>query len=86
MDGNKIASWKDNKWFYFPEHSNLKTVLHRVARWYHLKLVNKAGISDRQECSGEIQHDLPVDQVLEILRYDGIKFTVSDGQIIVEPD
>jgi ferric-dicitrate binding protein FerR (iron transport regulator) len=85
VDGEKLIEWKNNV-FYFPEHSNLNTVLRRIARWYHLQLVYEVKVSEEQEYQGEIQRSLPLEKILEQLKHTGIKFTISNGQLIVGPD
>lgn len=83
VDTSEVIEWKDNV-FYFPDHTSLKTVLGRIARWYHLELVYKVRDSDNQECGGDLQANLPLDQVLDHLIPKGITYRISKGQLIVE--
>lgn len=84
LNGMKVVWWKD-KFFYFPPHSNVYSVLQRIARLYDLKVEFHGDIPNRLEYKGKMQRSLKLEEVLQLFRFQGINVTHVGCRLIVEP-
>ncbi|WP_316821205.1 FecR family protein [Pedobacter gandavensis] len=78
----EAIAWK-NGVFKF-EEEDLPTVMRAVARWYDLDVVYE-GTLPRRQFSGEIDRNSNLSQVLDILSFFKVHFSVHGKQIIVRP-
>lgn len=79
-DIEKIMAWK-NGLFNF-EGANLEEVMRQLERWYNIDVVYENGIPDIK-FMGEINRQLPLADLLEILRRTEVDFRVEGRKLIV---
>ena len=85
VNWSHVMAWRENA-FYFPAHTNLRTVLKEIARWYDVQPEYHGRIPDREEAyGGRIQRNLPLQDVLDALQFPGVRFWVAGHRLIVEP-
>ncbi|WP_316840083.1 FecR family protein [Pedobacter gandavensis] len=78
----EAIAWK-NGVFKF-EDEDLQSVMRSVARWYDLDVVYEGTLPSRQ-FSGEIDRNSNLSQVLDILSFFKVHFSVNGKQITVRP-
>lgn len=76
----KIMAWK-NGLFNF-EGANLEEVMLQLERWYNIDVVYENGIPDIQ-FMGEMSRQIPLTDLLEILRRTEVDFRVEGRKLIV---
>jgi transmembrane sensor len=79
-DPEAEIAWKSGL-FHF-DHTEIKTVMKQLARWYNVDVVYKGTIPDAR-FTGEMYKSLSASKVLEGLSYTGLHFTINDRQIVV---
>jgi len=80
-DVQQSIAWK-NGWFQF-NNATIEEVMKQVSRWYDADIViSKAPLPLRQ-FTGTISRQVPISEMLEMLRYTGIKFSIRDRKILV---
>lgn len=79
---DEVMAWK-NELFYFRD-ADIRTVMRQLERWYDVQ-VEYAGAIPERRFQGEIQRNLPLSDVLEGLKTTGIRFTIEERKIIVQP-
>ncbi|MBB2149075.1 FecR family protein [Pedobacter gandavensis] len=78
----EAVAWKHGV-FKFKD-ADLQSVMRSVARWYDLEVSYEGTLPDRQ-FSGEIDRNSNLSQVLDILSFFKVHFSVHGKQIIVTP-
>lgn len=78
----EAVAWK-NGVFKF-EEEDLQSVMRSVARWYDLEVIYEGTLPSRQ-FSGEIDRNSNLSQVLDILSFFKVHFSVNGKQITVRP-
>lgn len=88
-DPGEAVAWKDGLFSF--RNADLKTVMRQIARWYDVEIRYEGNIPPR-EFSGKIHRNNNASQVLEILSYTNIHFTIkkntgvgSNKTIVVTP-
>jgi transmembrane sensor len=79
-DAEDDIAWKEGL-FHF-DHTEIKTVMRQLARWYNVEVIYKGEIPDAR-FTGEMYKNLTASKVLEGLNYTGLHFAISNRQIIV---
>jgi ferric-dicitrate binding protein FerR (iron transport regulator) len=82
VDSMKVMAWKRG-FFFFPDHSDLLTVLRQIARWYNVKVEVQGTIQSRSGYGGYIDRNLSLDDVLQILKYKDIQFIRTGDRLLV---
>lgn len=80
-DLERVVAWKEGL-FHF-ENADLETVLREFARWYDIEIVYEGKPSAKRKFFGIVRRSNTLIQVLDILKDNEIKFTVSGKQLIV---
>ena len=84
VDLSHVVGWKDN-FFYFRAHTGLRAVVKQIAQWYDVEPEYRGAIPDHQEdYGGKIQRSLPLEEVLEGLQFQGVRFRVIGRKLIIE--
>jgi transmembrane sensor len=79
-DVAQSIAWK-NGFFQF-NNSSLREVMQQISRWYDVS-ISYEGSPPLRQFSGTISRQVPIDEVLAMLSYTGVKFSIRDKQIIV---
>lgn len=78
-----VMGWK-NGYFSF-QHTDLRTVMQQIARWYDVEIAYTGKIPDRR-FGGEISRNSNASQVLKILEESKVYFRIEGKKIIVLAD
>lgn len=79
---DEVMAWK-NGFFQF-NNTSLEEILRQLVRWYDVD-VEYRGQPAAQRFGGEIARDNNLSEVLQILSYSRIKFSIEGKKIIVKP-
>lgn len=81
VDEAEVIAWK-NDLFKFGKNTSLETVMNQLSRWYDMDIVyNGAGKS--YHFGGDMPRYSKLSDVLKILAYNGVQFSVDGKKIIV---
>ena len=81
VDLQKVMGWKNDQ-FVFEGNSTLKVIMDEIARWYGMD-VQYVGHNKNLHFGGEMPRYSKLSDVLKILSYNGVKFSIKDKLIIV---
>jgi len=78
----EVMAWKNGK-FQFGDASSIPSVMKQIARWYDIEVVYTGPVDRR--VGGTISRDIPVSQVLKMLKMTGaFDFQIVGKKVIVE--
>lgn len=77
----EVMAWKHHL-FKFGENTSLQTIMNQVGRWYNMEVEYKGKGKD-YHFGGEIPRYSKLSDVLKILAYSGVRFTVNGNKITV---
>ncbi|TWI97615.1 FecR family protein [Mucilaginibacter frigoritolerans] len=80
-DMQEVLAWK-NDMFVFNSETSLKTVMDQISRWYDMDVVY-VNTGKTYELGGDMPRYSKLSDVLKILTYSGVKFSVDGKKIIV---
>lgn len=80
-DTEQAVAWK-NEIFNF-RNADVKTVMRQLSRWYDVEVEYKGAVPGSR-FQGEIQRNLPLNDVLEGLQTTGIRFTLEGRKIVIQ--
>lgn len=83
VNTDNVVAWTGGKFSF--DHSDVRTVMRQLARWYDVDVVYGGAVPSR-EFVGEIERDLHLSQVLNILEKNSIHFDIQGKKIIVLPE
>jgi hypothetical protein len=75
------VAWKNGAFIF--NGSDLRAVMRQLARWYDIEVKYKGRVSD-EKFSGKLTRDLPLSQVLEVLKSFNIRTRLVGKTLIVE--
>jgi len=81
-DVQQSIAWK-NGLFQFND-ATIEDVMQQVSRWYDVSIVIADQPLPLRQFTGTISRQVPITEMLEMLRYTGVKFSVRGKQILVE--
>lgn len=81
-DTAAAIAWKNGE-FYF-NNADIPAIMRQLERWYDVHAVYEGNIPVRT-FQGEIQRNLPLEDILEGLQSTGIRFHMKGRNIIVQP-
>lgn len=81
-DMEEALAWR-HEVFYF-RNAGVTAVMRQLQRWYDVEVEFRGKVPDRR-FDGEIQRNLPLQDVLEGLRVSGMTFTIEGSKIIIQP-
>lgn len=81
-DTAAAIAWKNGE-FYF-NNADIPAIMRQLERWYDVHAVYEGNVPVRT-FQGEIQRNLPLEDVLEGLQSTGIRFHMKGRNIIVQP-
>jgi len=81
-DLEEVMAWK-NGIFQF-DNAGIGTIMSEVGRWYDVQVEYKGTIPEGHY-RGRTSRDLSASQMLKILQFSGIHFTIEGNKIIVSP-
>lgn len=80
-DMNQVIAWKEGL-FQF-DGANTKEIMRQIARWYDVKVEYDGKIPNRR-FEGKISRNAQLSDVLKILEFSNIKFSIEGKKIIVK--
>jgi len=80
VDADASVAWVTG--FFHFEHSDIKTVMRQLSRWYDVE-VRYEGKPTSESFGGEIQRNLKLSEVLDLLSGIGIHYTLNDKILII---
>lgn len=80
-DVEESIAWK-NGLFKF-NNASIEDVMRQVARWYNIKVTYEGALPVRQ-FTGTVSRQVSIKEMLDMLRYTGIQFKISEDHITVE--
>jgi len=78
---SEALAWKDGK-FQF-RNTDLATIMRQISRWYDVDVKYQDTVP-RGNYTGRISRNVPISQILQILKTSGINFTIYGRTIIVK--
>ncbi len=81
IDTEGVMAWKNGKFSF--NHSDIKTVMRQIARWYDLDVEYTGPVTD-DVFGGDIERDLPLSRTLDFLRKSQVHFEVEGKKVIVK--
>jgi transmembrane sensor len=82
-DLDQVMAWKEG--FFQFDHSDLKTIMRQLSRWYNIEVEFKGDIPDR-EFFGRLNRNLPLSSVLTILKANNIHYEIQMGnKLVIQP-
>jgi transmembrane sensor len=82
-DVQQSTAWK-NGLFQF-NNATIEEVMLQVSRWYDVRVIINQGPLPLRQFTGTISRQLPITEILAMLRYTGVKFSIREKQILVQP-
>jgi len=81
-DMEEAIAWK-NGLFHF-EQADIRDVMRQIARWYDVDIIFEGKIPE-ERFDGEIPRNSNLTEVLKILQFSNVHFTVEDRKVTVTP-
>lgn len=81
VDPDEVTAWK-NDLFRFTKNTSLKTVMNQISRWYDMDVVYK-GSAKTYHLAGDMPRYSKLSDLLKILAYSGVQFSVDGKKITV---
>ncbi len=81
VDVDEVIGWK-NDMFKFGKNTSLQTVMGQLGRWYDMDVVFE-GTNKTYHFGGDIPRNSKLTDVLKMLAYSGVQFSVEGKKIIV---
>jgi transmembrane sensor len=82
VDVDKVIAWK-NGWFEF-DKTDLQAILRQISRWYDVDVVYEKNVT-QEKFGGRISRNLPLSNLLELLKSNGVQFKLDGKKLIVNP-
>lgn len=81
VDIDQVMAWQSGMFIF--EDDDLHTVMRQLSRWYDLE-IKYIGSFQQEKYSGMISRDLPLMNVLKILKLSGIKYTLVGNTVRIQ--
>ncbi|WP_291912269.1 FecR family protein [Chitinophaga sp. CB10] len=81
-DVQGVIAWKTG--FFEFDNVSLSTILRQLGRWYDLDIVNKFA-NNNSRLGGRISRNLPLSEILPMLKSAGAEFTLNGRTLVVTP-
>jgi hypothetical protein len=81
VDEEEVIAWKNNL-FKFGKNTSLQTVMNQLSRWYDMDIIYE-GTGKTYHFGGDMPRYSKLSDVLKILAYNGVQFSVDGRKIIV---
>jgi ferric-dicitrate binding protein FerR (iron transport regulator) len=81
VDEEEVIAWK-NDMFKFGSNTSLQTIMNQISRWYDMDVVYQ-GKTKIYHFGGDMPRYSKLSDVLKILAYNGVQFSVDGKKIIV---
>ena len=81
VDEPEVIAWK-NDMFMFGKNTSLETVMNQLSRWYDMDIVYQGQVKP-YHFGGDMPRYSKLSDVLKILAYSGVQFSVDGKKIIV---
>ncbi|CAM4160563.1 FecR family protein [Pedobacter westerhofensis] len=82
-DVQQSIAWK--KGLFQFNNATIEEVMHQISRWYDADIVITKKPLPLRQFTGTISRQEPINEILAMLSYTGVKFSVRDKQILVQP-
>lgn len=80
-DTEQVMAWK-NGLFQF-DKADIKTIMRQISRWYDVEVLYTEELPDRV-FDGKISRSAQLSEVLGILEFSEVKFSVEGNRILVK--
>lgn len=80
VDASLAIAWMQGKFKF--DNASLEDVLREMSRWYNVQIVYTNGIPERR-FTGDIDRNLTAAEMLSVLQFTKVKFSIQGQQIIV---
>lgn len=80
VDAEDAVAWKDGLFKF--DHTDIKTSMRQIARWYDVEVVYEDDIQDEQ-FYGKIERSYTLSEVLKVLELSNVHFKMEGRKIIV---
>ena len=75
-----VVAWKEGL-FYF-DNDNIQKVMRQLTRWYDMDVSYEGKVPERV-FSGQMKRSLNLSQVMQILEYNNIKYSIVGRKMII---
>jgi transmembrane sensor len=82
VDVNHEMAWQ--RGFFEFNKTDLPTIMRQISRWYDIDIVYE-GIPSNARYGGGLSRNLPLDDILDLLRSNGVKFRQAGKKLVVIP-
>lgn len=82
VDANATVAWKDGLFRF--DHTDIKTLMRQIARWYDVEVVYDGSIKEEQ-FFGKIERSYTLSEVLKLLELNKVHVKLDGKKIIVSP-
>jgi len=82
VDMDQVVAWK-NGLFQF-DKADIKTIMRQISRWYNVEIVYTGELPERRVFEGKISRSAQLSEVLGILEFSGVEFSVEGNRILVQ--
>ena len=79
-DVSNVIAWINGRFKF--DHSDIKTVMRQIARWYDVEVEYRGSLPDYQFAGGTFRNN-NLSEVLEVLELSGLHFKLENQKIIV---
>jgi len=79
-DVSNVIAWIDGRFKF--DHSDIKTVMRQIARWYDVEVEYRGSLPDYQFAGGTFRNN-NLSEVLHVLELSGLHFKIENQKIIV---
>jgi len=80
VDANAIVAWKDGLFRF--DHTDIKTLMRQIARWYDVEVVYDGDIKEEQ-FFGKIERSYTLSEVLKLLELNKVHVKLDGKKIVV---
>ncbi len=81
VDTDDILAWKNGNFVF--ENADIPFIMRQASRWYNVNIKYDGEVSERH-FTGSISRNVNLSELLKMLKYTGVDFTIEDQTIIVK--
>ena len=82
VDLDAVMAWKTGLFSF--KNADIKSVMSQLSNWYDVDVIYKNNYDDDRLFEGEIQKSLSLNQVLDLLSDNKIKYEIKDKVLIIK--
>lgn len=81
-DLESAMAWKNGE--FIMNSADVGSIMRQVARWYDVDVIYEEGVPEGK-ISGEVSRNLDLSQILQVLKYSGIRMKMEGRKVLVMP-